>query len=120
MPLQTINALNLITCTGCPAPQPLTVTSNQTSYNTKQFSATVNDCVPMVNIKPFGPCAFTPLPPSPSGGPCIPKPVGTWMPGSFTLFHQKQRALRMSDKLQCGSGGTISFINPGQFTQDDD
>ena len=120
MPLQVINAQNMIVCTGCPIPQPLTVTSNQTVFASKQLCATIADCIPMVNIMPFGPCAFTPAPPSPSGGPCSPKPVGMWSPGSPTTSHQKIPALRQTDTLQCGSGGTISIMQPGQMQYDVD
>ncbi len=70
----------------------------------------------MVNILPFGPCAFTPLPPSPSGGPCIPKPVGMWKPGSMHTTDQGIKSLRQVDTLQCGSGGTISIAYAGQNT----
>jgi hypothetical protein len=40
------------------------------------------------------------------------------MPGSPTTTYQQQRALRLTDTLQCASGGTISFISPGQLPQD--
>jgi hypothetical protein len=115
-PLLVIDNLNLIICTGCPKPQPLKVTMNQTVFNTEQLAATIADCIPMVNILPFGPCAFTPLPPSPSGGPCIPKPVGMWKPGSMHTTDQGIKSLRQVDTLQCGSGGTISITYAGQNT----
>lgn len=113
-PLQVIDNLNLIICSGCPKPQPLKVTTNPNVYASSQLCATIMDCAPMVNIKPFGPCAFTPLPPSPSGGPCIPKPVGTWMPGSAMTYIHSIRSLRQTDTLQCAQGGTISILFPGQ------
>jgi predicted kinase len=113
-PLLVIDNLNLIICTGCPKPQPLKVTMNQSTFTSGQLEATIADCVPMVNILPFGPCVFTPLPPSPSGGPCIPKPVGMWGPGSLPTSDQKIRSLRQVDTLQCGSGGTISVSFAGQ------
>lgn len=113
-PLQVINAVNSIICTGCPTPLPLRVTMNQTVNCSSQLCATIADCMPIVNITPFGPCLFTPAPPSPSGGPCIPKPVGTWRPGSVMTSHQKIPALRQTDTLQCASGGMIMVANPGQ------
>ena len=113
-PLQVIDALNQIMCTGCPAPSVLTVTSQPTVFNTEQLCATIMDCIPMVNLKPFGPCAFTPEPPSPSGGPCIPKPAGTWTPGATTTTYDNMPALRQTDTLQCAMGGTIMILNPGQ------
>jgi hypothetical protein len=113
-PLLVIDNLNMIICTGCPKPQPLKVTMNQTEYASKQLSATIADCVPALNIKPFGPCLFTPAPPSTSGGPCIPKPLGMWQPGSSMTKIQKIPALRQTDTLKCASGGTISVMMPGQ------
>lgn len=115
-PLQVIDNKNMIVCTGCPKPQPPKVTMNQTVYCHDELSATIADCIPMVNIKPFGPCLFTPLPPSSSGGPCIPKPVGMWSPGASMTTHQQIPALRVTDTLQCGSGGTITITFAGQVT----
>jgi hypothetical protein len=112
--LQVINALNLIVCSGCPKPQPLTTLTNQVTTCDDQFCATIADCAPGANILPFGPCAFTPAPPSPSGGPCIPKPVGQWAPGSITTTYQGHRALRQQDKLTCATGGVITILQPGQ------
>ena len=114
MPLQVINATNMIVCTACPKPQPLIVTMQQNVFASDELCATIADCEPMVNIMPFGPCALTPLPPSPSGGPCIPKPAGTWLPGSPTTNYDGIKALRITDTLQCMTGGTISILEPGQ------
>lgn len=113
-PLQVIDVMNKIICSGCPKPQPLKVTTNPNVFASKQLCATIMDCAPMVNILPFGPCAFTPAPPSPSGGPCIPKPVGTWQPGSAMTNIHSIRSLRQTDTLQCGQGGTISILFAGQ------
>ena len=114
-PLQVIDALNSIICTGCPKPQPLKVTSQFNVFCENQLCATIADCIPMVNIMPFGPCAFTPAPPSPSGGPCIPKPTGMWQPGSEAIAtYDGIKALRIVDTLQCAMGGTIMVANAGQ------
>lgn len=113
-PLQVVQALNQIVCTGCPIPQPLMVTTNQTVFGSSQLCATIADCTPMVNIMPFGPCAFTPAPASPSGGPCVPKPAGLWQPGSALTSIQKIPSLRQTDTLQCASGGIITILFPGQ------
>ena len=113
-PLQVIAAKSQIACTGCPIPHPLIVTSHSTVVNSQVLRATIADCNPITNIVPFGPCAFTPAPPSPSGGPCIPKPLGMWSPGSSTTIVSKFPALRQTDVLQCAMGGTIMVIDPGQ------
>ena len=120
MPLQVINVKNQIICSACPKPQPLIVTSQTTVFADKQLCATVDDFIPMENIMPFGPCALTPLPPSPSGGPCVPKTTSPWQPGSPTVKHEKQRALRECDTLQCATGGTISVLFAGQIPYDVD
>jgi hypothetical protein len=113
-PLNVVSLKNKIACTGCPIPNSLIVTSQPAALNESAQRATIADCAPMVNIMPFGPCAFTPAPPSPSGGPCIPKPVGMWKPGSTTTLVANIPALRQTDTLQCASGGTIMVIFPGQ------
>lgn len=113
-PLQVIDSLNLITCTGCPVPQPLKVTTNQTVNASSQLCATIADCAPVANIRPWPTCAFTPAPPSPSGGPCMPKPTGFWQPGSGTVTIQSIPALRDSDILPCAQGGLISVLFAGQ------
>ena len=113
--LQVINTRNLIVCTGCPKPQPLVVTSQMGTTCEGELSATVADCAPMVNLAPFGPCLFTPLPPSSSGGPCVPKPVGQWTPGALSTTYEGLRALRRQDILPCAAGGVISVVQPGQL-----
>ncbi len=111
-PLQVINAMNSIVCSGCPKPQPLIVTMQQNVFASQQLCATIADCAPAVNILPFGPCSFTPTPAGP--GPCIPKPSGMWAPGSSTTTYDGIKALRIVDTLQCATGGTIKVMMPGQ------
>ena len=105
--LQVIDARNLIICTACPTPQPLVVTSNTVVHCDDQLCATIADCAPGTNIKPFAGCAIT-------GGPCSPSPVGMWGPGSAVTTHLDQKALRKSDTLACAVGGTISVMSAGQ------
>jgi hypothetical protein len=113
-PLQVINAMNTIVCSACPKPQPLMVTMQQNVFASDQLCATIEDRAPAVNILPFGPCALTPAPPSPSGGPCVPKTAPTWLPGSSTTTYDGIPALRVTDTLQCLTGGTIKVMQPGQ------
>ena len=85
--------------------------------------AAITDCVPMVNIMPFGMCssmanptvaaataaalgALTPMP-------CIPVPAGTWAPGSPTVLVGGKPALNQNCKLMCAYGGVIEIKNPG-------
>ncbi len=89
----------------------------------------ITDCVPLVNIMPFGACTslsnptvaaataaalgvLTPMP-------CIPVPAGTWLPGAPTVTLKGPPALDQSSKLMCSWGGIIEVINPGQFKVSD-
>lgn len=113
-PLQVIDAQNMMVCTGCPKPEPLIVTSQVNVFASNQLCATIADCIPPANILPFGPCAHIPAGGSPSGGPCVPAPVGMWQPGSATTTYDGIKALRITDTLKCLTGGTITFMQPGQ------
>jgi hypothetical protein len=115
MPLQVIDKLNAIICTGCPSPNVLTVTMNQTVFCSGQLCATIKDRVPALNILPFPACAF-----NAATGTCIPAIPADWTPGSPTTSHQKIPALRQSDTLQCAVGGTISIQFAGQAQVDVD
>ncbi len=105
MPPVVVNGA-MIQCTGSPAPGVLTVIPAGRPMVNGQAVANITDAAPMVNIKPFGPCAFTPAPPSPSGGPCIPKTVA-WTPGKPTVMIGGQPVVTQTSTCQCGSGGTI-------------
>jgi hypothetical protein len=37
-----------------------------------------------------------------------------WAPGSPTTSYDGIKALRITDTLQCATGGTISIVQPGQ------
>lgn len=85
--------------------------------------AVITDCVPMVNIMPFGMCssasnptvaaataaAFGVLTPMP----CIPAITGTWATGSPTVLVGGKPALNQNCKLMCAYGGVIEIKNCG-------
>ncbi len=85
--------------------------------------AVITDCVPMVNIMPFGMCssvsnptvaaataaAFGVLTPMP----CIPAITGTWVTGSPTVLVGGKPALNQNCKLMCAYGGVIEIKNCG-------
>ena len=85
--------------------------------------AAITDCVPMVNIMPFGMCSSISNPTVASATaaafgvltamPCIPVIAGTWVPGSQTVLIGGKPALNQSCKLTCAYGGIIEIKSPG-------
>lgn len=85
--------------------------------------ASISDCVPMVNIMPFGMCSSMSNPTVASATaaafgvltpmPCLPVIVGTWVPGSPTVLVGGKPALNQNCKLTCAYGGIIEIKNPG-------
>jgi hypothetical protein len=105
----------MIQCVACPAPGVLTVLPTGQVMAGNQPVATIQDAKPMVNIKPFGPCALTPLPPSPSGGPCVPKTT-VWTPGSPITTIGGQPIVTQTSQCMCASGGVIMVVNTPAMT----
>ena len=85
--------------------------------------ATINDFVPLTNIKTFGMCkspsnpavqaataaksgAFTPAP-------CVPATAAPWTP-SATVTCSAVPAFDQKATCQCAWQGTITVVNPGQ------
>ncbi len=80
---------------------PLTVLPRPSKVHGR-YQATTLDCLPLVNIKPFGLCAIT-------HGPCLP-PMLLWTqahPGGRTVGGAPP--LLESSVCQCGLGGRISI-----------
>ena len=77
--------------------------------------ASIADCVPLVNIMPFGMCS------SMANYGCINAYAmysliaGTWMPGSPTVLVGGKPALNQNCKLTCAYGGIIEIKSPGTF-----
>jgi len=118
-------------CTGailsCPmglAPTPLNVIPKTLLGSTGPM-ATCTDCVPFLNIAPFGVCksllnpstaaltaaAFGVLTP----GPCIPTPTGIWIPTKPNLIGTTGPILADNSILMCAFGGVIKINMAGQF-----
>ena len=85
-------------------------------------AATVNDCVPLVNIPAFGMCktqanpqvaaataaangVLTPMP-------CIPVITGPWSPGADGATFAAQKALTKDSTCSCAWTGTIEITDP--------
>lgn len=123
-PIVTAGAL--IQCSLGAAPSALAVLPTARTTVGGAPVASIADMVPMVNIPTFGVCSslanptvaaatsaalgvLTPMP-------CLPAPVGPWVPGSPTVLVGNQPALTATSKCVCAYGGVISVIVPGQFT----
>lgn len=87
-------------------------------------AANIGDCIPNVNILPFGMCSSLSNPTvasatSAAGGvltpqPCIPVITGTWVPGSPTVTIGGKPAVNQTCKCMCAYAGVVQITNPGQ------
>ena len=116
----------MLQCTFGAAPAPLMVIPKGASLvNATTPAATVMDNVPFANVLPFGMCrsptnplviaataaalgAFTPMP-------CVPAPIGPWLPGSLKVKIGGVPALESNSKLTCCWAGVIQVVNPAQI-----
>lgn len=89
-------------------------------------AATIVDIVPIVNIPPFGMCS-SPANPAVAAAtaaawgvltpmPCVPVPVGPWVPGSPTVTLGAIPSLNDTSCLMCAWAGVIRITNAGQVT----
>jgi hypothetical protein len=107
------------------APSTLVVLPTNKTLTTTP-AATIADSQPVVNVPPFGMCQSIANPAVASATaaalgtltpmPCLPVPVGPWMPGSPTVLIGGTPALDSSCTLICAWGGVISVASPGQLT----
>lgn len=110
-------------CSMGAAPTPLNILPINMVFATTPL-ASISDCVPFLNIMPFGVCtsmanpstaaltaaAFGVLTP----GPCIPTPAGTWIPGCPNVLLKSGPSVTNNCKLICAFGGVIQIVSPGQ------
>jgi hypothetical protein len=126
MPLQVVNGAQLM-CSSGSSPSTLTVLPVNRTHIADQPEATIQDYVPMVNIKPFGMC-LTLLNPQVAMAttaaqgvltpqPCIPLTVTPWAPGAPFVTIANQPALDNLSTCNCVWGGVITIVNPGQQTK---
>ena len=113
-------------CSFGAAPSVLNVLPEKRTTAVGPPAATIVDMIPLVNIPPFGVCS-SPANPAVAAAtaaafgvltpmPCVPVPVGPWVPGSPTVLIGKILALNNTCKLFCAWGGVIQFVNAGQLT----
>ena len=107
----------LMMCDMGTAPMPLTVTSNETVRINGFAVATIMDIAPMVNIPPFATCNILTAAALGVPTPCVPAPVGPWVPGSVVQTINGLPVLNLPATCQCGVGGTITITEPGQTVE---
>jgi hypothetical protein len=113
-------------CTMGLAPSSLLVIDPTRPIVEGRPAAAITDVAPLVNIPPFGMCqslanptvaaataaalgVLTPMP-------CIPVPVGPWVPGAPTVLVGGMPAVSQPSKCMCAYGGVISVTMPGATT----
>jgi hypothetical protein len=87
---------------------------------------TCADCVPFLNVKPFGVCMSLANPITAAQtaaalgvltpGACIPVPAGMWIPMKPVVMAKPGPILTSDSMLMCAYGGMIKITLPGQFT----
>lgn len=118
-----------LTCIFGTAPAALIVLPLNRTSTEGQSAATINDCVPIANLVPFGLCT-TPTNPMVAAAtatasgvltpvPCIPAVPLPWAPGDPTVLIGGIPALTSASQCLCMWGGTITVSTPGQMTVDD-
>ena len=99
-------------CTCGQLPATLTVTQRAVRHTSTLPLATVADCLPLVNIGPFGSCA---APANPIPLPiktCTVVPVGTWLVEEPSILIDGVPVLTHTATLLCANGGVISILSP--------
>lgn len=95
----------------------LRVTRHSVAQDRKGAQATVEDCVPLVNIPPFHSCTApaNPQPATPAGNkPCTPRFREPWSDEvEFIKLHGK-RLLEQRATLSCEYAGTVRLLDAAQ------
>ncbi|WP_150464686.1 DUF4280 domain-containing protein [Francisella sp. XLW-1] len=110
-------------CSFGAAPTPLTALPKGPTFvkGQGQLAATINDHIPMANIKPFGVCNSPsnpvgmgkPFVPTPC--PCTPITPAPWTPPAIKTKVNSQPALLKNACAMCVFGGQISITMPGEM-----
>ncbi|GHT97185.1 hypothetical protein FACS1894126_0750 [Alphaproteobacteria bacterium] len=116
----------LLQCPMGVAPTPLVVLPSCMVMNSSGPMGSMPDCVPFLNIIPFGVCMSIANPATAAltaaalgiltPGPCIPTPAGVWTPMKPTVMTKLGPAVNSDSMLICAYGGVIKIAFPGQVT----
>jgi hypothetical protein len=113
-------------CSFGAAPAPMTFLPTSMIMMSGCPGGCIADCVPFLNIAPFGVCmsllnpitlaqttaAFGVLTP----GACIPVPAGTWIPVKPNVLGKCGPLITSDSMLMCAYAGVIKASVPAQFT----
>jgi hypothetical protein len=124
MPMQVCTGA-MLKCSFGAAPSVFTATPRPV-MTSNMAAGVITDNIPMMNVKPFGPCmslanpttaaataaAFGVLTPTP----CMPVLPAPWVPGVPNVLIQNIPALDNNCKLMCAWAGVITIVMPGQMT----
>ncbi len=116
----------ILKCTMGTTPSPLGVLPIHMCNTGNQPAANINDHIPFVNIKMFGPCKSVLNPATAAAtaaalgvltpAPCLPNTPAPWIPGQTTVLLQNMPSLDKASKLMCVAGGVITVDFEGQAT----
>ena len=123
MPMQTCMGATMM-CSFAIAPGALIVPPMNRTL-TPMPAGNILDAKPFMNIPPMGMCTSV-LNPAVAAAttaamgvltpmPCIPAPLGVWLPGSIKVLIGNMPALDHTSKAFCAYAGVIQQLVPGQF-----
>jgi hypothetical protein len=122
MPSNVVSAAATMCSFGL-APSTLNVLPTSRVQVEGRPAATVTDTAPIVNVTPFGMCQSLANPTVAAATaaalgvlmpmPCVPAPVGTWVPGAATTTIGGRPALVAGSTCMCAYGGVITLTFPG-------
>lgn len=103
-------------CSCGTAPAVMTISNKGISHRGQMQQGTVADCVPLVNIPPFGNCTAPANPHPPLGvvRPCVPSFSSQWSSEAPGITVHKFAVLDSSATLNCTYGGVVRVTDPGQ------
>ena len=118
MSFAVVSTTSLIRCSFGMVPTPLMI-YGRTVMAEMMFMGNITDCVPFLNILPFGMC-WAPTNPAviAAGGipvPCTPVTTSPWISEAFTVEVQGFPAIDQTSILMCDWLGIITIMEPGNF-----
>ena len=125
MPMQVCMGAQMMCPLGT-SPSSLVVLPVNRVLTNQMPDANIMDCVPLVNIMPFGAC-ISPANPTVAAAtalalgvltpmPCIPATTSPWVPGALNVMLGGPPTLDNISTLTCMWGGVITFMTPGEMT----